>query len=86
MFTTIQNEICSLFLPIIQNKTIEYTIWENKAVYIDGGEGSGIWISRNGQRGDWPPNPIATREIQHCFPYFIARDARNKWIIKLSRI
>lgn len=42
MCTTIQNEICSLFLPIIQNKTIEYTIWENKAVYINGGGGSGI--------------------------------------------
>lgn len=45
MFTTIQNEISSLFLPIIQNKTIEYTIWENKAVNIDGrggGTGSGI--------------------------------------------
>lgn len=41
MFTSIQNEMSSFFLPIIQNKTIEYTIWKNKAVYIDGG-GEGL--------------------------------------------
>ena len=44
MFTTIQNEISSLFLPIIQNKTIAYTIWKNKAVYIDGVGGQGEWL------------------------------------------